>query len=398
MSPDCIADAPCDGRYGIPCLARAALVRLAVTILLVQLAGCGSAGSGSAAVQKPVGHAVGALRLPAEARIAFARLSGPLNIHREIWVMAGDGSRRNRVVGDPPGGSDPVWSPDGTQILFTSKHEGNAQVYVVNSDGTDVRRITRSAATDWACGWSPDGRQVLFTRRRGLSVAGPEEIWAASAQGTSQVRLADDAAGSLPPPAWSPDGKRIAYVAKQDDNDLIFIVNADGSGRHQLTHPTRRHAGQHDAAPAWAPDGRALAFSREGGGIWVMGADGSAQAPIRGTEPGDMFPVWSPDGGRIAFVGSGKTVGRPQYWASVGHEAELYVMDVGRDRRLRLTTNADEEYGPAWSPDGHFIAFTSARDGNREIYVMRSDGSGQTNLTNDPNADDQNPAWWAPRH
>ena len=101
-------------------------------------------------------------------------------------------------------------------------------------------------------------------------------------------------------PAWSPDGRKLAFVSRRDGNSEIYVINADGSGQENLTqHPAR------DSHPSWSRDGRKLAFvSRRDGNseIYVMNADGSGLRNVTRTPSNDLDPAWSPDGRAIAFV------------------------------------------------------------------------------------------------
>jgi Tol biopolymer transport system component len=170
-------------------------------------------------------------------------------------------------------------------------------LHVVNADGSGLRRLTR--CTD--CGvrrqlvWSPDGRTIYDGR------------YLVSADGSGARRLP-----YIPLTAvWSPDGRRIAFTRARGRTGPgpccsaapadIYVMNADGSGTRKLTH----NAG-YNAEPAWSPDGRKIAFrgTRNGGNreIYVMNADGSNQRNLTRNPAKDVRPSWSPDGRRIAFL------------------------------------------------------------------------------------------------
>jgi Tol biopolymer transport system component len=180
-------------------------------------------------------------------------------------------------------------------------------------------------------------------------------------------------------PRWSPDGTKIAVGLAVGNRysgyaSVIYIVNADGSGKRLLADDPNRSEG----APAWSPDGSMLAYvtGDTTGEIWVIDSDGRNKRRL--TEGAD--PTWSPDGRRLAFV-------KPN---AQGVRGELFVFDLDGSRATRITTGPDR--APDWSPDGELIAFERnlLQNGLGSIFTVRPDGSGERRLT-EPY--DQSPAW-----
>jgi len=293
----------------------------------------------------------------------------------------------------------PLSGSGGGVIAFVSNRNGNHDIYIMNADGSDQRQLTTSPDQDGWPNWSPDGKQMAFQSNR----SGALNIYLMDVLGGSRV---DDSKAqrltNSPPgrgswePAWSPDGKWIAYSAQQTSGSDIFLTNPDGTGRQRLTDNKAI-----DGAPAWSPDGKQIAFFSDRDGNWeiyVMNADGSNVRRLTHHPGQDHSPAWSPDGARIAFVS--ERDGNEEIYLTLAPHASAGVNPDGANL-LRLTHNKAEDWFPAWSPDGKRIAFSSNRDGNHEIYVMpapgpqakvNADGSDQKRLTNN-NAEDWGPVW-----
>lgn len=270
----------------------------------------------------------------------------------------------------------------GGRIVFQSDRDGDFEIYSMNADGSDVIHLnTGLGSHNTEPAWSPDGKRIAFTSSRN-----PSHIYTMNVGVSGATLLVWQAMT----PAWSRDGTRIAggkaYTAvcgpRQAPHpctrwDRIFVAKADGTDLVMLGS---------GAWPAWSPDGR-IAFARSdpynpnlGGGISVMNADGTGRTNL--TDGIDVQPAWSPDGAKIVFV---------RFLIGVGYD--LYMMNADGSGVTQLTHGEGAELGrPAWSPDGIRIAFASYKDGDYEIYVVNADGSSLVQLTHN-SARDQWPAW-----
>ena len=291
------------------------------------------------------------------------------------------------------------------RIAFVSDRSGNFDIYMMDADGGNPRNLTNHPDKDANPAWSPDGKRIAFMSDRDghVNIRGRPtyEIYVMNADGGNQQNLTNDSHNDRSP-SWSPDGKRIVFSSDRDNdrdhNIEIYVMDADGGNQQRLTNNLTE-----DQYPSWSPDGKRIVFSARRDGhfenelgityeIYVMDADGSNEQRLTQNRNNDWNSSWSPDGKRIAFDADRK--GDVVNW-------DIYVIDADGGNEQRLTQNRVYDSSPSWSPDGKRIAFMSNRDGHvhpihgrptSEIYVMDADGGNPQNLTNNPHSDGS-PAW-----
>ena len=380
--------------------ALAALVAFVSVVVLVLLDGGAASQTASPAVSAQSNAATRA----GTSRIAFVRgdLGRPCrpvgSCDHGLYVMNADGTglrrlTRNATLG---AGADPVWSPNGRKLVFVTRPARSRarcgpagrckdEIYVMNADGTGLRRLTRNTVDDSSPVWSPDGGKIAFVRVRSNQTA---NIYVMNADGGGQRRLTPTLRRRpWVELAWSPDWTKITFVASgwyRGAGD-IFVMNADGSDVRNVTNTVTTSFDF-----AWSPDGRRIAYLDYDGlrgasaPLYVVNADGTGKQRLTGPLMVDLgSPSWSLDGRTIAFTGRG---------------GDIYTVHADGTGLRKLTAGPGWYVGSEWSPDGRRILFLSGRDDpgrGTDLFVMNADGSGQRNLTHTPGVS-EHAASWAP--
>jgi Tol biopolymer transport system component len=228
---------------------------------------------------------------------------------RDLFVMNADGSARKRLTTDGYSNSDPSWSPDGKRLVFSSEVDGNPELYVKLVAGGAATRITTTTGNaEHNPVWSPDGKRIAY-ERSGCDGAAGSCVYVVAATGGTPTNLTPEDQipgcetqpgyhfnGASREPNWSPDGRQIVFAGPLlcDVSSLgsdIWVMNADGSGKTDLTHDDATG----DRQPVFSPDGKQIAFmsDRSGAGVSIfrMAADGSGVTQVtKGTN--DRRPDW----------------------------------------------------------------------------------------------------------
>ena len=267
-------------------------------------------------------------------------------------------------------------------LIGTVEKREVKEVYTSDYDGAREQRITVNRSLNLNPSWSPDGLSLAYSSHipRGGADIFVSRIYEGILQRPAK------GVGNNYVPAISPDGKRIAFASWRNgksDTD-IYVVNVDGSNLRQLTtNPAD------DFTPTWSPSGAQIAFTSGRTGrpqIYMMNADGTGTATLvsRGETEADR-PTWSrAPYNEIAFTA------RSGSW----YDIKIYDVATGAIRQLTFNTETrGSNEGPAFSPTGRHLAFTSTRTGTQQIWIIGRDGRGEKQITRTGN--NQMPSWSA---
>jgi TolB protein len=184
-------------------------------------------------------------------------------------------------------------------------------------------------------------------------------------------------------PAWSPDGKQLAFMASGLSDPGIYTSDADGGHLHRLT--LSRGV---STSPVWNPKtGQQIIFLSDRGGepvLYQMNADGSNVEKIAMPDMGYVVdPSWSPNGQLLAFA-----------WRRPSGNFDIYIMDIVSRQLVELTRDTGRNERPSWAPDGRHLVFESTRTGTRQIWTMLADGSEPKEITYSGQNESPN---WSPK-
>jgi Tol biopolymer transport system component len=211
-------------------------------------------------------------------------------------------------------------------------------------------------------------------------------LYIINADGTGLKQLMNIPGADLEP-AWSPDGKRIAFTSIRDGNNQIYLFDVDTEAVIRLTQPD---VNIENSQPAWSPDGKQIAYMAKRVGtyqVWVMSDTGqdNVQVVRSGQSLWDYAPAWSADGKVIVFDQRPRDNLLTRPWLM-----SIQYPDAGAATRLNFQTPIEDV---EFSPDGLWLV-CEGRDaqGNRDIYFMTISGGNRTRLTTDP-AVEFDPTW-----
>lgn len=251
------------------------------------------------------------------------------------------------------------------RLIVSAANGGAWNIYAADPNGSGLARVAPTLTTAREPALSPDGKTLAFRSKRD----GIWEIYTTPAKGGALAKLARGQNYYSGAPAWSPDGRKIAFEAVASGGNLnIWTINADGTQAFDLTDDSKSH----DYGPAWSPDGNWIAFTSWRTGtqqIFITDATCGVNNcrktfNLSQNKFDDSEPAFSPDGKKLAFV------------SDRDGQRAIYVADFSITglKNVRRITYSGWDDQPAWSPDGNFIAFISARPTRTPVYIVAAEG------------------------
>jgi Tol biopolymer transport system component/DNA-binding winged helix-turn-helix (wHTH) protein len=373
-----------------------------------------------------VGEKYGPSLSPDGKQLAYA-WNGGSGSHFSIYVKLIGNEESLRLTRQDAIDFNPVWSPDGRNIAFCRIKKGQTGIYLISALGGGERKIRDTYWEErefyqvfWYFGrlsWSPDGKMLAFSDR--LTSNEPMSIFLLSLDTLAVRKLTSPGLPGDYNPAFSPDGRTLAFNRGSQGVTSIYTMPAEGGEEHRLI-----SGSQYGWGLAWTADGRFIVFGRAGwlpksGWLWKIstrggeperlqfGQEGGEPSirgdrlayarqmvaldvwkrtlkPSRSASPGEKFlvstaiesgPQFSPDGNKIVF----ESTRTGAY--------EIWMCNRDGSNPIQLTHLNTVTGTPRWAPDGEQIAFDTRAPGNADIFVMDSRGGSMRQLTHESSTD-----------
>lgn len=233
-------------------------------------------------------------------------------------------------------------------------------LHIADTDGQDPQSVISSPEPIMSPAWSPDGKRIAYVSFEDKTSA----IFVQDLMSGERQKVSE-APGINGAPAWSPDGSRLAMTLSKDGSPDIYVSNASGGWLRRIT-----RGDSIDTEPNWSPDGSSLVFTSDRGGkpqLYLVGADGGEPKRLTFEGAYNARGVFSPDGRHLAMVHGN------------GGDYRIAVMDMA-SKSLRVLTKGPLDESPGFAPNGSMILYTHKQGGVDQLAAVSLDGKVHQNL------------------
>jgi TolB protein len=262
-----------------------------------------------------------------------------------------------------------------SKIAFVSNGSGNKEVYICDFDGYNPRQVTQTHNITLSPAWSSDGKWIAYTAYS----KGNPDLYILHLEEKRGAVVSQK--GLNMSPAWIPNQFALAATLSFEGDPEIYMLTGSGKIIKRLT-----KSWGIDVSPSWSPDGKKMAFVSNRSGtpqIYIMDLYTGRTERLTFEGGYNTSPSWSAKGDWIAYAGL------------QNGQFNIYVITTDGQSLVQLTRDAGDNEAPSWSPDGNLIAFSSTREGTSRIYVMTAYGTDQRRLLTLPG--EQTAPNWSPR-
>jgi TolB protein len=260
-----------------------------------------------------------------------------------------------------------------TRIAYVTRGGGRYTLRIADADGEGGQVALNSPEPIISPAWSPDGKELAYVSFESQkAVVYTQEVASGKRRAIANFR------GSNSAPAWSPDGQQIALTLSREGGSQLYVMSRSGEGLRRLTNTTAI-----DTEPCWSPDGKAIYFVSDRGGspqVYRMPAGGGNAERVTFSGAYSISPAVSPDGRTLAYI------------TRQGNAFKLQTMDLSGGGTPQTLTDTTDDESPSFAPNGRLIIYATRAGGRDVLMTTTLDGKIKARLVS-TTADVREPVW-----